>query len=181
MKILEQFLPPNRERNMRIIKIVIIIFLVVIYGNSMIPGDASESETTSVAMFIFKNSEIADTTIGQLPWELAHAVIRKSGHLGEYGLLGVLFTLYYTLKKQRSKTHPIHTLAPRDLGYLCMIGAILALIDESIQLVVPGRWSAIMDIWIDAFGFALGVVITWAIGNALVRWNQKKNQKALAD
>jgi VanZ family protein len=38
-------------------------------------------------------------------------------------------------------------------------GLAVACIDETIQIFTPGRASSLIDVWIDASGFALGLAV----------------------
>ena len=38
-------------------------------------------------------------------------------------------------------------------------GLAVACIDETIQIFTPGRASSLIDVWIDASGFALGLLL----------------------
>ena len=161
----------NRIQGMKNLRILIRLLLLFIVFNSMIPGDLSESESQSVAYFIFRNSEVMNITIGQLPWMLAHAIIRKIAHFSEYACLGTLTVLYETMKLQKEDTPlaEIRSLPRRTLLRLLQVGALMGLLDESIQLVVPGRYGSIMDIWIDSLGFLTGMLVTWGVGKVLIQ------------
>ena len=67
----------------------------------------------------------------------------------------------------------VRNLAPGALAELMKFGILTGLLDESIQLITPGRWGSIMDIWIDSLGFAIGMLVTWGVGNLLVWYVQK--------
>ena len=138
---------------------LLFLFIAV---NSLIPGDISETESQSVAYFIFRNSEVMSVTMGQLPWILAHAIIRKIGHFLEYACLGMLLLFYETMKLQEDVREPADVISLRVpfMIQLLRTGLLIGLMDESLQLLAPGRWGSIMDIWIDTLGFALGVLVT---------------------
>ena len=172
--ILARFLGEGRKKRIRVLKILITLLLGFIVCNSMIPGDLSEVESQSVAYFIFKNSEVMSVALGELPWVLAHAIVRKIGHFLEYACLAMLMVFYETMKLQEAKgiTLPgdIQSVSRSVLVSLLRTGALMGLLDESVQLVTPGRWGSIMDIWIDSLGFFIGMIVTWGVGKLLVRY-----------
>lgn len=171
--ILSWFLGGRRVRGLKVLKILLICLTIFILGNAMIPGEISESETQSVAYFVFKNSEIMNVTIGQLPWVLAHAIVRKIGHFGEYACYAMLLVFYETMKLQPvEETDPVKvkSLSGKALMKLVQLSLVVGLLDESIQLVAPARWGSIMDIWIDTLGFVTGMIVTWGVGILLTRY-----------
>lgn len=175
--ILSRFQGEHRKRGLKVLKITLTCMVIFIFGNAMIPGDISEAETQSVAYFVFKNSEVMSITIGQLPWVLAHAIVRKIGHFGEYACLAMLSVFYETMRLQsEEETNPakVVSLKARALPKLIQFGAIMGLLDESIQLVAPARWGSIMDIWIDTLGFITGMLITWGVGKLLTSYLSTK-------
>lgn len=82
--------------------------------------------------------------------DLGHTLLRKLAHMTEYAVLGV----FWSLQQRRSTCNvPIQSLAVR--WQICVL---TALIDESIQLFVPGRSGEIRDVWIDGIGAMLGLL-----------------------
>lgn len=82
--------------------------------------------------------------------DLGHTLLRKLAHMTEYGVLGALWAGQQW--KSASKFQ-ITGLAVR--WQICVLTALL---DESIQLFVPGRSGEIRDVWIDSAGAILGMV-----------------------
>jgi VanZ family protein len=53
-----------------------------------------------------------------------------------------------------------HRLVRRETPlHLMGFGLAVACIDETIQIFTPGRASSLIDVWIDASGFALGLAV----------------------
>jgi VanZ family protein len=74
-------------------------------------------------------------------------LVKKSGHLLEYALLGLTF-----LRGQQSNHW-------RSYGY-ALVGVILyALTDEYHQSFVPGRTSTLIDVGIDTIGALIGLTV----------------------
>ena len=101
--------------------------------------------------------------------DLGHTLLRKLAHMTEYAVLGAFWSL-----QQRRSTYkvPIQSLAVR--WQICMLTALL---DESIQLFVPGRSGEIRDVWIDSAGAALGLLAVFLIGNWVQRARMKFQQE----
>ncbi len=120
--------------------IALVLWLFFIWGNSLMPGEASSAESGFFLQLLRPLIE----QLGIEDLEFAHTVIRKIGHFSEYAVLGVL--------------------AWRALGAVrpslaALIGIAAPCIDETIQLFVPERVGAIGDVLIDMAGFALATGI----------------------
>ena len=109
--------------------------LLFIWGNSLLPASAS--------------SELSGGMLEMLGWVgvIAEKVLRKLAHFSEFACLGLLLCLL------------VHTLGSRSLSAPLLCGILAAMVDETIQLGVPGRSGAVMDVWIDTAGVAAGVAI----------------------
>ena len=116
--------------------------LALIWGNSMLPGASSDAVSGGVLAFL-----------GQfLPFlltEAGHTFLRKAAHFSEFAMLGLLYGGRHRLVKGET---PIH---------LMLFGLTVACIDETIQIFTPERASSLIDVWIDASGFALGLVVIY--------------------
>ena len=117
--------------------ILIVLNLMLIWGNSLLPGQASDSVSGWLQALLRFLPE----------GELTHTLLRKAAHFSEFGLLGVLMGWMAVLKWRSPK----FSLLGLGLGTGC--------VDETIQLFVPGRASSILDVWIDFSGFAVGLLI----------------------
>ena len=126
----------------RVLTILIGLNLALIWGNSLLPGVSSEAVSGGVLAFL-----------GQfLPFlltEAGHTLLRKAAHFSEFALLGLLYGGRHRLVKGET---PIH---------LMLFGLTVACIDETIQIFTPERASSLIDVWIDASGFALGLVVIY--------------------
>ena len=122
--------------------ILIAANLALIWGNSLLPGESSGAISGGVVAFL-----------GQfLPFlltEAGHTFLRKAAHFSEFALLGLLYSGRHALAKG---TPPLH---------LMLFGLTVACIDETIQIFTPDRASSLIDVWIDASGFALGLVVIY--------------------
>jgi VanZ family protein len=100
------------------------------------------------------------------PWatpadvELAHGLVRKLGHLGEYAILAALW--FRALRAERRR--PSIACALAALG----ISVAWAITDEVHQIFVPSRTPAALDVLIDSMG-ALGAVVMLHARTTLAR------------
>lgn len=128
--------------------ILVIILNLIIWINSLLPGSVSSSQSGFVANFIYPIFK------GFFNYETFSLLVRKAAHFMEFLLLGLVTTFLYH-KKQFKVYYLIafmHTL-------------IVAVIDEAIQLFVPGRAGLITDLLIDLSGALVGILIALLIIN----------------
>lgn len=123
-----------------------LIWLLVIWGHSMMPASVSSEESN----FILNTLNAFISKIG-INWHLTSFMVRKAGHFTEFFILGLLLS-----KTLRSVFHrwPL----PFDSCALS-IGLLAAICDEVIQNFTPGRASLISDVMIDFSGVVSAVVI----------------------
>ena len=124
----------------KLLTILLGLNLALIWGNSLLPGVSSEAVSGGVLAFL-----------GQfLPFlltETGHTLLRKAAHFSEFAMLGLLYGGRHRLTKGETPAH------------LMLFGLTVACIDETIQIFTPDRASSLIDVWIDASGFALGLVV----------------------
>ena len=124
----------------RILDILILLNLALIWGNSMLTGLSSEAVSGGVLALLGHFLPVLLTEAG-------HTLLRKAAHFSEFALLGLLYCGRHRLVKGEA---PVHL-----MGF----GLAVACIDETIQIFTPGRASSLIDVWIDASGFALGLLL----------------------
>ena len=128
-----------------IIRIIIAVWLCLIWGHSLQPATVSEEESGFFLEYIGKILPFLLTS------DIGMFLLRKTAHFIEYLILGILLCV--------ETKH-------EDKGFFkrfTMIGLMIAFIDETIQLFVVGRSGEVRDMWIDFAGVALGTLITLAI------------------
>ena len=123
-----------------ILSILILLNLALIWGNSMLTGLSSEAVSGGLLSFLGRFLPVLLTEAG-------HTFLRKAAHFSEFALLGLLYCGRHRLVKGEA---PVHL-----MGF----GLAVACIDETIQIFTPGRASSLIDVWIDASGFALGLLL----------------------
>jgi VanZ family protein len=99
---------------------------------------------------------ILHVTLSPPAFELAHLLFRKSAHVTEYGILGML--LYFSMM---GTEEIIWT--PRKALLSILIAGLYSLTDEFHQIFVPGRGPALHDCALDTSGVTLGILViyTW--------------------
>ena len=126
----------------KLLTLLIGLNLALIWGNSLLPGASSDSLSGGVLAWL-----------GQfLPFlltEAGHTLLRKAAHFSEFAMLGLLYGGRHRLVKGETPAH------------LMLFGLTVACIDETIQIFTPERASSLIDVWIDASGFALGLVVIY--------------------
>ena len=123
-----------------ILTILIAANLALIWGNSLLPGASSDAVSGGVLAFLGRFLPFLLTEAG-------HTFLRKAAHFSEFALLGLLYSGRHRLAKGETPAH------------LMLCGLTVACIDETIQIFTPDRASSLIDVWIDASGFALGLVV----------------------
>ncbi len=87
-------------------------------------------------------------------------IIRKLAHFTEYVILGLLYT-------KASKA--------QSWNKLLLLGCLVPILDETIQIFVPGRSAAVVDMMIDLSGYLTGLLI---MGSLITLWNTIAKSKA---
>ena len=125
---------------------VTVIYVLFIFSHSLKPSNISSEDSGKVLELVQKAFELWEINA---PWVTEH-VIRKAAHFSEYTLLGIL--LWNCL--------PACGFVPQVRWLIHLTaGCVIPLLDETIQLFVPGRSGQVGDIWIDCFGVAFGTLL----------------------
>lgn len=128
------------DKRMRLCAALLACNLVVIWGNSMLPGNVSGAISDFVR-------DIAAKILPMGPEkETGGHFIRKLAHFTEFTALGVLLCWLFSMLKK-----------PLSLALALGIGA--ASLDETIQRFVPGRVSSLKDVGIDTCGVLTGILL----------------------
>ena len=124
--------------------VLTLLFIAVIWGNSLVPGEGSGAMSLGVVDIIHN----ALRSVG-LPFEwVTDFVVRKTAHFCEYALLGILASQALDPNRRVSRGAIVAT------ALLC---AAVPSIDETIQLFVPGRSGQVTDVLLDCCGAATGM------------------------
>lgn len=126
------------DKRMRLCVALLAAILIFIWGNSLLPGEISGAFSRWVGQLLGLSG--TGTGGGRL---------RKFAHFAEFCALGMCLRWLFGMLLQ-SKLRPF--LLPLAAGFL------VACIDETIQMFVPGRGPGIKDVGIDTAGVAVGIV-----------------------
>ena len=146
----------RKRRN--ICLVLLIANLLFIWGNSLLPGEASE------ALSLWVKGMISALFGGMPDSGGGHGLLRKLAHFAEFAGLGLWLswlTGMYRTTILRSAT----------LSLAC--GFTAACVDESIQLLTPDRSPRFTDVLIDTAGVAVGIALLWLTFKLL---QQKRKQ-----
>lgn len=144
-----------------------LLWTLFIFSNSLQTGAQSDQRSGQVV-------ELVGGALGNAGMDL-HSIIllvRKSAHFIEFALLGagMLLTLHAFRRPLR-----------RGLPALLFLGLLVPLMDESIQLVSPGRSAQLADVWLDFGGVLFGLLAAGGILALRSRRIRRKREKAPAD
>ncbi len=135
------------KRKKTIAFILIILWMMIIFLFSNMPGEVSDEKSMFVVNFISMlgldiNSGFAD---------FLNHVVRKSAHFTEYA---ILFILIFNWLKYYFKLTPA-------LVFSLLFVFLYACTDEFHQLYVPGRSGRFTDVLIDTSGGLFALIITY--------------------
>ena len=122
-----------------------VLTILWIWGNSL--QDAPHSSTESQWVLDWVRSSFS-----MVPGmdRLSMYAIRKAAHLTEYMALGFFLSLVSMIIWKKNK-----------ISWITFLGALIAIMDECIQLFSPGRSSQVSDVMIDTVGVFLGTLLVW--------------------
>lgn len=164
----------NKRIVIRIILFVAIIFwMMVIFGFSAAEAEESQSMSDNITEIIvegvYDNYESMTSEVQTEIWNKVSFVVRKTGHFGEYAILGMLVSLFLMTFDNVRKNKKRFVVAVA----FC---AIYAITDEVHQGFVDGRSPMVMDVCIDSAGSLCGtvfVLIVWKIVLSLTGYLKK--------
>lgn len=132
---------------------LLVLWACFIWGHSLVPGTLSSQESG----FVYRVLGPFFESLGILDGELCTFIIRKAAHVSEYALLGVLSVLFVRALADAGR------LSGRRRALAAALCMLVPVVDETIQLFVPGRSGSVRDVCIDLCGMALGAGITTAV------------------
>ncbi len=148
------------NRKLRVCAVLIALNLVIIWGNSLLPGSVSGAISRWV-----RDLFAAILPGGSVDPDSGHGLLRKLAHFTEFACLGGLLTWLFAM---------LHK--PRVLALVC--GFTAGSVDETIQRFVPDRGPSFVDVLIDTSGTVLGIILVLA-GYAI--YQKKKAKQFLED
>ena len=130
-------------------------WVAFIWGHSLIQGPQSSLESGMVVSLVRPVFE----ALGVTDVDLMSLIVRKGAHFSEYAVLGVLARcLYVALRRERASFMTDYPVT------FVIIVATVPVVDECLQLFVPGRSGMPTDVLIDLAGLATGALLAWLTG-----------------
>ncbi len=141
---------------------LIAITLLLVWGNSLLPGSASAQVSSHFGRLL-------SDWIPSLSPNSPHGshLLRKCAHFAEFFLLGNL--LCWLVSAFTSHKLQIFTLA-------LTMGITVAAIDEGIQRFIPGRSGSWKDVLLDSCGVLAGVILAMLFISLYAKHQQKSSQ-----
>ena len=130
------------DKRLRLCKALLIGILVFIWGNSLLPGEASGALSDwfkSLLYLLFRRNPQTNAGVD---------LIRKLAHFSEFTVLGICLAWLHGML-QKGKLQPF------------LWGVLAASADETIQRFVPDRGPSIRDVCIDSAGVLTGIILLW--------------------
>ena len=125
---------------------LVILYLMVIFGNSLQTGEVSGSLSREIAEAVVQFLKLFNVVVRD--FDMLHLVIRKLAHFTEFLVLG--FLVQWVNSRQ-----PL-TAEKKLVFFLFLLAGFT---DEFLQLFVEGRAGMLMDSLIDSSGY----VLSWGI------------------
>lgn len=132
----------SRDKHLRLAAALLIANLILIWGNSLLPGEISRIISTFVRDLFDWGLDLP----GDITPDQGHGLLRKLAHFTEFASLGMILTWIMILLER-----------PQPLALAGGFAA--ACIDETIQLFVPDRGPAFTDVLIDTSGVLTGLFL----------------------
>lgn len=144
MSIFDKSTPPTPNLAKLLFPALAVLTVAFIFSNSLEASTVSSVKSQSVTGGL---NQLLDWL--RLDISLPDGLVRKLAHLAEFALLGLWLALSLTAATNRVLPH---------LSWPLLAGLLVPVLDETIQLHVPGRSSQVTDILIDFSGVLLGVL-----------------------
>jgi len=129
---------------------------ITIVWTALIFTLSTETYSSSFSALLLRDFlDLVRVTVSPATFEVLHHLVRKSAHVTEYAIFGLL--LYHCLlRSNRTDWRPL-------LGaWSVLIAAAYSLTDEFHQFFVSGRTASLWDCGIDTMGAALGMLVVYA-------------------
>lgn len=141
--------PPKVTESKRRWTIAFVVWLCVVWGHSIMSGDASSAESFGVVSLLrplFEAFGVSDV-------ETMSFVVRKTAHFSEFAIL-VALGLRMAVEWLG--------LGRRAVAVALAICVVAPMVDETIQLFTPGRAGMFRDVLIDMSGGLFGMLCMMA-------------------
>ena len=166
----------NRTRKciIAIIAVIAALTLLFIFGNSL--KDSSESSEQSFAV-----KEMLMKALGffGIKGDINISLLRNMAHVAEFALLGVCLStiaLYFARRKEKVSLVRYASFLGASMG----AGALIAVVDELLQLMSAGRACEVKDALLDFLGIIIGTAVACLMYCLFVKiklWLMRKNKE----
>ena len=139
----------KKETKKKILLIVFVLSLVLVWGQSCISRNISETASDVFVDIIKPLEEIKPDEVHTVEYEYYNHLIRKGAHVAEFAVIGAelaMIILLFSKKKQEAIIVFLNSL---------MAGMLIGLIDETIQ-IFSERGTQVSDVWFDVLGTGIG-------------------------
>ena len=141
-----------RHRRLLYRATLVVLWVCFIWAHSLMDGTDSANESTRFVLFALPLLQ----RLGLSDIALATFVVRKCAHVSEYAMLGVLA---FFLCRSQPGVRPERRLWLSSRVVMVMT----PIVDETIQLFVPGREGSVRDVFIDLAGVCIGYALARAL------------------
>lgn len=155
----------GRTRRAALWLVLVVVWLAFIWGHSLVPGDASRGESSRVMVVLRSAFQAAGVT----STHTMTFVIRKTAHFLEYLVLGLICGKARTelmgqgrrscFPASKARTWQLSSGELRLVLLTVIVDCVAPVVDETIQVFVPGRSSQLRDVIIDLCGVLLGTIL----------------------
>lgn len=128
--------------------IALAAWVALIWGHSLVAGPESSVESGLVVDLL----RPVFVAMGVTDQDTMSFVVRKCAHFTEYAILGLI-----VLKNARLWWATLR----RRASSLVLAAVAVPFVDESIQLLTPGRAGMLRDVGIDLMGLVTGLLVAW--------------------
>lgn len=138
----------------------VIVWMCVIFSASTDLGNSNHSSRFFIPVMKWLFPHISESALGT-----AHLLFRKTGHLTEYAILGLLMF-------RAVRVEPwvmVQRTANGAMVLAILLCALYAASDETHQLFVSSREARVTDVFIDTVGATLGILVL----RAFLRWRKR--------
>ena len=131
----------------------LLFWMTVIFSASTSLGTPEHTSLFVVPFLLWINPRMSPENI-----EFWHHIIRKTAHVTEYAILGILIWRFV-----HSSPAMASQLPARQFRLALICAALYASTDETHQIFVPHRQPLVTDVLLDTCGAALGLALTWCV------------------
>ena len=142
----------KHPRALRVLRVLIPVTVLLIWGHSMVPADLSSQESSFL-------TELLNRFLSALgsPVLFSPSIVRKAAHFTEYAVLGAENAALRALSRGSRRDQEASG-APARFPQLFLLWVLVPAADECIQHFTPGRAMMWQDMLLDMCGYAFGVL-----------------------